>query len=261
MTDKIDFNKFDLSATRILLIDDHDISTYIFVGLLKSLCLTADSVTDGRSGIKRIEEAAGTKFPYDIVFMDIQMPELNGREVAAILRESGFDAKSLPIIAISADGSEQDREKSLAAGMQDHLRKPLSRTAVKGALKFLPGLDESKASESQMRLSLKTHYRSLKFDAAKLLTSFILEPSDDDRRELINVLHKLAGTASFFYDYEVGTVAKQFKHELQLWDGNQSFELDALASHLCNLVKPKEGFLAPVNDQVQTMIAAGQRFC
>ena len=261
MTDKLEFNELDLSATRILLIDDHDISAYIFVGLLKSLCLTADCVTDGRSGIKRIEEAAGTKFPYDIVFMDIQMPELNGREVAAILRKNGFDEKSLPIIAISADGSEEDREKSLAAGMQDHLLKPLSRTSVKGALRFLPGLDGSDVSESQMRFSLKTHYRSLKYDAAKLLTAFILGSNDDERRDLINVLHKLSGTASFFYDYEVGTVAKQLKHELQFWNGSQTFELDSLASHLCNLVKPQDGFLAAVNDKERTMMAAGQRFC
>lgn len=107
-----------LGGARVLLAEDNPINQYVAVEILQSFDLVVDIAEDGAQAVEKA--STGT---YAAVLMDIQMPRMDGLEAAARLRKiSALDG--LPIIAMTAHAMAGDREKSLAAGMQDHVTKP-----------------------------------------------------------------------------------------------------------------------------------------
>ncbi|MDR0557023.1 MAG: response regulator, partial [Treponema sp.] len=92
-----------------------------------------DWVENGVQALKRYQENMGK---YDIIFMDVQMPEMDGCEAARRIRSLDAPrAKKVPIIAMTAHVFREDVEQCLAAGMNDHLSKPLDFGAVLNVLK------------------------------------------------------------------------------------------------------------------------------
>ncbi len=106
---------------RILVAEDNAINRLVAVGLLQNLGYAVQTVEDGRQAV----EAVGRE-DYDLVLMDLHMPELDGFAATAAIREREGAGRRLPIVAVTADALEGDREKSRAAGMDDHLAKPLT---------------------------------------------------------------------------------------------------------------------------------------
>jgi PAS domain S-box-containing protein len=111
----------DAGQARILLAEDNEINREIALELLGILGFTTDVAVNGREAV----EAALNK-DYDLILMDIQMPEMDGYEATRNIRASGKpEAQTLPIIAMTANAMETDKEKSLDAGMNDHITKPI----------------------------------------------------------------------------------------------------------------------------------------
>ncbi|MBL7853110.1 MAG: response regulator [Cyclobacteriaceae bacterium] len=108
-----------VSAARVLLVEDNEINQLYASTLLRNLGCACDIAGDGSIALKKL---ASEK--YDLVLMDIQMPVLDGYETARTIRQSGGAYAQVPIIALTANASEQDRQKSLEAGMNDQLSKP-----------------------------------------------------------------------------------------------------------------------------------------
>ncbi len=132
-----ELDRFFLSDDiKILIVDDKEINLFLLQESVKQLGIYADIVDSGRGCLNKL--ASGDR--YDIIFMDYMMPELDGVETTRLIRMSGEDSvKNIPIIAITADDSEEDREKFLAAGMDDCLFKPVSRYQIADVLeKWLP---------------------------------------------------------------------------------------------------------------------------
>ena len=89
--------------------------------------------------------AAVAQGHYDLVFMDCQMPDMDGYEATARLRAMGYTADTLPIVALTAGALAEDRVRSLDAGMNDHLSKPLLEDPLLAVLaRWLPhtGVDD-----------------------------------------------------------------------------------------------------------------------
>ena len=123
-------------VVRILLAEDNITNQQVAVGILKKLGLRADAVANGAEAVKALEA-----LPYDLVLMDVQMPEMNGLEATRHIRnpQSAVRNHQIPIIAMTAGAMQGDREKCLEAGMNDYVSKPISPQALAEALdKWLP---------------------------------------------------------------------------------------------------------------------------
>ena len=123
-------------AVRILLAEDNLTHQQVAVGLLKRLGLRADAVANGAEAIEALES-----LPYDLVLMDVQMPVLDGLEATRQIRDphSAVLNHEIPIIAMTANAMQSDRNECLDAGMNDYVSKPVSRPALAEALdKWLP---------------------------------------------------------------------------------------------------------------------------
>jgi len=121
--------------TRILLAEDHPANQTLVQALLKKLGYRADLACDGRQALDAMRTRA-----YDLVLMDIQMPELDGLEATQHIRAGGdILHPQVPIIALTAHAFTEERDRCLQAGMQDFLTKPLSPEALAQALdRWLP---------------------------------------------------------------------------------------------------------------------------
>ncbi|HMV20643.1 MAG: response regulator [Betaproteobacteria bacterium] len=134
-------NEMQHADANVLLVEDNLINQRVAVGLLKKQGVVAHVANNGLEAL-----AALKKSRYELVLMDLQMPELGGMEATQRIRDpqEGTLDPAVPIIALTANAMESDREACLAAGMNDYLSKPLNARDLAAALKkWLPASGEA----------------------------------------------------------------------------------------------------------------------
>ena len=122
-----------VTGARVLLVEDNDINQEIARSLLEEAGVDVDVARNGAEAVRMVERA--DEGAYRMVFMDIQMPVMDGLEAARRIRAQGHEPEDLPIVAMTAHAQSSDREKSLQAGMNDHLVKPLDPEEVRRSLR------------------------------------------------------------------------------------------------------------------------------
>jgi len=124
-----DMDETRISGKHILLAEDNDLNAEIAEFILEDMGLIVDRVEDGVQCVSRIEQKpAGT---YDLILMDIQMPNMDGYRATEMIRGlSDKDKATIPIIAMTANAFEEDRKKALAKGMNGHIAKPVDAEKV-----------------------------------------------------------------------------------------------------------------------------------
>lgn len=113
-------------GANILLVEDNLINQEVALSLLQDIGLKADVAENGVEALKSLSDQADTR-PYDLILMDCQMPEMDGYEATRRLRqgEGGNKHTTVPVLALTANAMKGDKEKCLAAGMDDYLAKPI----------------------------------------------------------------------------------------------------------------------------------------
>jgi PAS domain S-box-containing protein len=203
-------------TTRILIAEDHEVNQKVTIKMLEKLGYRADIASNGREAVEAFD-----RNHYDIVLMDCSMPEMDGFDAARAIRATGAGDRTA-IIAMTANALEGDRERCLAAGMDDYISKPVDRsllahklerwssTSVAGAksLDETPSRDEVLTSVDATRLAelaelsddddpqwmMTLISRFLKDTAGRLIQLYAAAESGDPGM-LKDVAHALKGSA------------------------------------------------------------------
>ncbi len=125
-------HSIDKTTTRILLAEDNRVNQKVAIRTLEKLGYSADIAENGKIAVEMLKNS-----DYQIVLMDVQMPEMDGFEATAAIRNgaAGEQNKYIAIIAMTANAMKGDRERCIAAGMNDYVAKPIKRTDLDSTLR------------------------------------------------------------------------------------------------------------------------------
>ena len=114
----------------LLLVEDNAINQEIALAVLTELGASVDVASNGEEGV-----AAFMRKDYDLILMDVRMPVMDGLEATRRIRSSGkHDALTAPVIAMTANAMQEDRDACAAAGMNGHIAKPIDMAELQSAL-------------------------------------------------------------------------------------------------------------------------------
>jgi CheY-like chemotaxis protein len=115
---------------RILVVEDNPLNQKVVGMMIRNWGMLFDLCGNGRQAIEKIRE---TK--YDLVLMDLQMPEMNGYEATSVIREKL--GNNVPVVALTAHESDEEREKCTASGMNAYVTKPINEKILSGVVSGL----------------------------------------------------------------------------------------------------------------------------
>ncbi len=235
-------SEFVPTEMRVLLAEDNHINTIVATGLLEKLGISVTCCVNGQQVLEAIKRE-----PFDLILMDIQMPVMDGYTATQEIRQdNAFDA--IPIIALTANAMEGDREKSLSVGMNDHLTKPIDPVALEQILVRWLSDDSSEqeplivTSSLEPILNIKDGlnrlcgneelYQKMLYQMQDMLCPLpdqLLEHFDQGEvEELKQLAHSVSGVAANLAAYPIQNVLK----EIEL---NKSLERSYLQKQVDNL--------------------------
>jgi len=204
--------EIDLSAiygARVLLVEDNELNREVALGLLEDAHLSIDQAENGGVAVQQV-----SKKDYDLILMDMQMPVMDGITATKAIRSNPRFA-SLPIIAMTANAMDRDREMCLAAGMNGHLAKPIDPDKLFGAL--LQWI-RPRAASASASVSSSTGPASVPVSAPPTPFGVLLVPGIDTATAL----------------KRTGGNRKRYESLLQRFADSQSHALDDIRAALAN---------------------------
>ncbi|MEM7257225.1 MAG: response regulator, partial [Pseudomonadota bacterium] len=114
---------------RVLVVDDNEVNRRVACGYLRKLGFSCDIAEDGQQALEAVKENS-----YGLVFMDCQMPVMDGFDATSAIRRLAAEYNGVPIVALTANALAGDREKCLGAGMDDYITKPIVPAELEGIL-------------------------------------------------------------------------------------------------------------------------------
>lgn len=122
------------ARARVLVADDNDIARMLAVALVEREGVEADFAADGLEAVAKAIAAADRGEPYQLILMDVRMPNLDGISATRQLRAAGLGAAELAIVALTANDSQSEVADCLAAGMQAHMAKPVAPHQIRAII-------------------------------------------------------------------------------------------------------------------------------
>jgi len=180
-------------ASRILIAEDNPVNQLVVLEQLKSLGFAATAVSNGIEALAALEETA-----YDLVLMDCQMPEMDGYEATRRMREKSGDRWQIPVIALTAHAMRGDREKCLAAGMNDYIAKPFRvETLSQVLVRWLPSEDAATTAAAALSGEDGDGRRAVSLQTLESLRSLGRAAGRDVLRELVETFRSQPYVATF----------------------------------------------------------------
>ncbi|WP_158266478.1 PAS domain S-box protein [Allosphingosinicella deserti] len=203
-----------LAGKRVLVVDDVDLNRDLMLAMLSRYGCEIEIAEHGAAAV-----AAVFARPFDLVLMDCQMPVMDGFAATRAIRSAGPPHAQLPIVALTASAQQSHLDRCRAAGMNDHLTKPLHHGALERMLvRFLTGPNaRTKAAAPQdaapVKPSLAERYGQRKSNALETIGRMLREDclSDGELREIATIAHQIAGTAGMFGDAAFGDAARDLE--------------------------------------------------
>lgn len=133
----------ETAAPRILLVEDNIINQKVALAMLGMFNVRVDAAMNGREAVSALSQE-----DFDLVLMDLQMPEMDGLEATRVIRDPASSVRqhTIPVIALTANALESHRQECFAVGMNDYISKPLEQDRLIEVLgRFLPGLGKTEA--------------------------------------------------------------------------------------------------------------------
>ena len=195
---------------QILIVEDHLVNQKVIMGLLNKFGFRADKAENGEEAIEALKHKA-----YDLIFMDIQMPIMNGYETTKAIRnpETPIKKHDSKIIALTANAMKKDRDKCIQSGMDDYLAKPFNSSDLqKIIMKHLPNITNG-PSEVSSGITLEGHKKYEAYDR-----DLLLERMDNDESLCKDLI------VSFVGDYN-----DRFKKMKEAWLNKNMKQMGMLA--------------------------------
>jgi two-component system, sensor histidine kinase and response regulator len=233
-------------SLRLLLAEDGAVNRAVFLGLLTQFGHEVTCVEDGEAAVEAWQE-----FDFDAIFMDVQMPVLDGLEATQRIRQLESDGQHIPIIAITAGAMADDQQRCLQAGMDDYLSKPIDTKQLRSVLESLAlhiegrttqwqdafelpetSLIESKTVEPSSMLNFdaplskvrctpqqqRTLVETLKNEANQRLDELAQAIQSQDDKLLVRASHSLRSAAALFEAKQVVEVSGAIENAARLGD-------------------------------------------
>jgi CheY-like chemotaxis protein len=201
----------------VLVAEDHEIGQELACMMVARLGARVERAADGLEALAMIEQAATAGRDYSLVLMDFMMPILDGIEATRRIRERGFAASRLPIVALTANAESRDIARFMSAGGQAYLPKPMSLKGLQAVFDaWLPGERAVAQPQGDRSEILGKSYELRKSIMIDTIDKAI-EAGDCSTQTLellLDMLHKLAGTAGWFGDEALSIVAARFETAL-----------------------------------------------
>ncbi len=133
-------NELKLDSYRILVVEDNITNQQVAMGILRKTGVRVDAVANGQEAVTALEQ-----LPYDLVFMDVQMPVMDGLEATRAIRNpsSKVRNRNIPIVAMTAHAMKSDQDRCFEAGMNDYVSKPIVPAALAAVLRKWFSTDDS----------------------------------------------------------------------------------------------------------------------
>ncbi len=223
-----------LAPSRILLVEDHDINRILVSEMLERCGQDVALAHDGNEAIAMVIDSIMRGRPYDLVLMDVQMPDCDGLEATRAIRAEGIGPGLLPVVALTANAYPEDIAAARAAGMQAHLAKPVVFAQLARVLqRWLPTriveAEQPGAAPPRTRASalagspqLVARWKARRAEAVDAVRTGLTEgwlaadtpPPEAQAHDLARLLHKLAGTAALFGEPALGEAAAALERAL-----------------------------------------------
>ncbi|MDK2084381.1 response regulator [Aliarcobacter butzleri] len=224
-----------ITPKKALVVEDNEINQIVSSKMLESIGFDIDIANDGLEAVDMVN-----KSNYDIVFMDLQMPNMDGFEATKKIREFN---KNTPIVALSAAVMDKDKELTSLAGMNNHLAKPLIRSELESILKQyfeMESIDNKLNKSSAIFIkginisSVIENYNTDINDIYRMYEKFYKEYKDIDKdleslknseKEYFEYLHKLKGVSGNLHIQEVFETSKKIYDNKELSFSNHLIEI------------------------------------
>ena len=123
------------SSLQVLLVEDNNVNKVVAKAMLKKLGLSVDVASNGKEALEMLNRSVDN-IDYSIIFMDCQMPEMDGFETTRQIRSgtAGVEYRTIPIIAMTASAFQEDQRKCMESGMDDYLAKPIKKNTLRAIL-------------------------------------------------------------------------------------------------------------------------------